>query len=610
MILHYLKLAYRNFRVNKIIFFGSIITLFLGVSCTVLLLLYIRNELTMNRFHKAAKNIYLVQGQITPDSKPEAMSPTFSNIDLNPENYPEIAHVVTLGKYDLQIGINETIFLENGLVASNNFFDVFDFELLSGDKQTALSAPDNILISERFSEKHFGDKVAVGEKVLINTSQGNKVYTVAGILENPPSNSSIDFDFIIAQDRKRYSSSEIDFLVLQKKIDEAEFANKIENLIQAHPNIRHKEYKLSLLPLNEVYFSDSPVESHWSLQPIFTRYGNSQSIRIFIVIIFIILFMSALNFSNFQVINVNATLKNIGLIKLFGAGKKSFFLQKLCEIIIFSGITSVLILFACYLALPLFNKLVDTEISMDITYILLAGFGILFILSAISIIYPMVINARLPIAFGLKKTFFQGKNISGRKTVVAIQFAMTFVLLISTMVAYKQLNMMLNKDVGFNTENIITTNFISDNKIDRDTLTINQQYIKDELARIPSISSFSQGNTLFDSYTKGGWKKLGDPNDFKDMRQLMILPESFKIFDLKLTEGRFFKYDEQDAYYIVINEAAKKYFGFDTLADAKLEKEGFHPDYGGILQIVGVVKDFNFEHLSKAPQPLIIQLSG
>ena len=182
----------------------------------------------------------------------------------------------------------------------------------------------------------------------------------------------------------------------------------------------------------------------------------------------------------------------------------------------------------------------------------------------------MVINRRLPIAFGLKKTIFPGKSISGRKTVVALQFIMTFVLLIATITAIKQLNMMLNKELGFNTENILTTNFITDNQIDRATLNNTQQYIKNELAKISSISSFSQGNTLFDSYTKGGWKIFGDPNDFKDIRdfkeipQLTILPESFKIFDLQLIEGRFFKDFEEDPYAAVINEAAKKYW--DILA--------------------------------------------
>ncbi len=611
MILHYLKLAYRNFRLNKLIFFGSIITLFLGVTCTVLLLVFIRNELTMNGFHKEAKNIYLVQMQLMPDSKPEAVSPTLSEVNFIPEEYPEIAHLVTIQNHDLKFTVNDASFWERGFVASNNFFDVFDFDLLTGNKQTALLKRDNILITERLSAKLFGDKNPIGERVIINSLQGDNKYehTVVGILKNPPSNSSMDFDFVIPQDTKRYFLSGVDFLVLNKNFNKTDFENKIKNLMQRHNNDRFKESKLSVMPLDEVYFSDSPVESSWSY-PIFTRYGNKKTVNIFLAIIVIILFMSALNFSNFQVINVNASLKNMGLIKMFGAGNRNVFSQKLCEIIIFSGITSVLVLLACFLVLPFFNKLVDTELNPGKIYIVVVSFAILFTLSTISIIYPMVVNARVPIAFGLKKTISQGKSISGRKTVVAIQFTMTFVLLIATLTAIKQLNMMLNKDVGFNTKNIITTNFISDNEIDREALKNNQQYIKNELARIPSISSFSQGNTLFDSYTKGGWKKFGDSNDFKAIMQLTILPESFQIFGLVLSEGRFFKGSEEDPYAVVINEAAKKYFGFDNIDNAKLIKEGFDPDHGGTLNIVGVVKDFNFEHLSKAPQPLIIQLGG
>ena len=611
MILHYLKLAYRNFRVNKLIFFGSIITLFLGVTCTVLLLVFIHNELTMNGFHKEAKNIYLVQMQLTPDSKPEAVSPTLSEVNFIPEEYPEIAHLVTIQNHDLKFTVNDASFWERGFVASNNFLDVFDFDLLTGNKQTALLNRDNILITERLSAKLFGDKNPIGERVIINSLQGNNKYehTVVGILKNPPSNSSMDFDFVIPQDTKRYFLSGVDFLVLNKNFNKTDFENKIKNLMQKHNNNRFKESNLSVMPLDEVYFSDSPVESSWS-DPIFTRYGNKKTVNIFQAIIVIILFMSALNFSNFQVINVNASLKNMGLIKMFGAGNRNVFSQKLCEIIIFSGITSVLVLLACFLVLPFFNKLVDTELNPGKIFVVVVSFAILFTLSTISIIYPMVVNARLPIAFGLKKTISQGKSISGRKTVVAIQFTMTFVLLIATLTAIKQLNMMLNKDVGFNTKNIITTNFISDNEIDREALKNNQQYIKNELARISSISSFSQGNTLFDSYTKGGWKKFGDSNDFKAVRQLTILPESFQIFGLVLSEGRFFKGFEEDPYAVVINEAAKKYFGFDNIDNAKLIKEGFDPDHGGTLNIVGVVKDFNFEHLSKAPQPLIIQLGG
>ena len=609
MILHYLKLAYRNFRVNKLIFFGSIITLFLGVTCVVLLSVFLHNELTMNGFHKNARNIYMAQMQLTPDSKPEAAS--LYDINFIPDKYPEIVHMVTIQNLNLNFIMNDETFWEKGFVASKNLFYVFDFDLLSGNKQTALLKRDNILITKRLSEKYFGDKNPIGERVIINSLMGDEKfeYSVVGVLKNPPSNSSMNFDFVVPQDTSRYFLSGVDFLVMNKNFNKTDFENKIENLFQTPNNSGFKESKFSIMPLDEVYFSDSPVESSWQT-PIFTHYGNKKTISIFQIVIFIILFMSALNFSNFQVINVNASLKKMGLIKMFGAGNKNIFLQKLCEITIFSGITSVLVLPAYFLVLPFFNNLVDTELNPGKIYVVAESFAVLFALSTISIVYPMVVNTRLPIAFGLKKSISQGKSISGRKTVVAIQFTMTFVLLITTIIAVKQLNMMLNKDVGFNTENIITTNFITDNKIDKETLIRNQEYIKNELARIPSIASFSQGNTLFDSYTSGGWKKFGDSNDFKDIRQLTVLPESFKIFGLELNEGRFFKGSEEDYYAIVINEAAKKYFGFDNIDNARLAKEGFHPDYGGTMNIVGVVKDFNFEHLSKAPQPLIIQLGG
>ena len=614
MILHYLKFAYRNFKANKLIFFGSIITLFLGVTCTILLSVFIHNELTMNEFHKEAKNTYLMQMQENPYSKPEAISPSSIDINFTPDKYPEIKYLVTIQNHELEFMANNASFWEKGFVTSNNFFDVFDFELIAGNKETTLINRDNILITERLSEKLFGDKNPVGEKVQINSlalgSDEKFEHTVAGVLKNPPPNSSMDFDFVIPQDKKRYFLSGVDFVVMNKNFSKTDFENKIENLLQTQNNSRLKESKLSLMPLDEVYFSDGTVESSWSIIPIFTRYGDKKTVNVFLVVIAIILFMSALNFSNFQVINVNASLKNIGLIKMFGAGNRNVFLQKLCEIIIFSGITSVLVLPAFFLVLPYFNKLIGINLNPGAVNIVVVSFAILFVLSTISIIYPMVVNFNLPIAFGLKKSIFQGKNISGRKTVVAVQFTMTFILIIATLTAIKQLNMMLNKDVGFNTKNIIATNFITDNKIDKETLNKKQQYIKSELAKIPSISYFSQGSNLLDYYTKGGFKKYGDPNEFADMRQIMILPESFKLFGLELTEGRFFKGSGEDDYAVVINEAAKKYFEIDDITKVKLNKEGFGDAYGGILNIAGVVKDFNFEHLSKAPQPLIIQLGG
>jgi len=377
----------------------------------------------MNGFHENFKNIYLFQMQVTPDSKPEAVSPTLYEVNFIPEEYPEIEKVVTIQNHDLQFIVNDKIFWETGYAASNNFFDVFDFDLIAGDKQTALLNRDNILITESLSKKLFGDKNSIGEKVFINASQDDKkfVHTVVGILKNPVSNSSMDFNYIIPQDTKKYSSQGVDFLVLNKNFNKKAFENKIENLMQKHSNNRLTESKLSIMPLSKVYFSDSPVESSWNLH-IFTHYGNIKTIYIFLVVIAIILFMSALNFSNFQVINVNTSLKNTGLIKMFGAGNKNVFLQKLCEIVIFSGITSVLVLVACFSVLPFFNKLVDTDLDPGGFHIVIVSFAILFTLSAISIVYPMVVNARLPIAFGLKKSFVQSKSISGRKAVVAIQF--------------------------------------------------------------------------------------------------------------------------------------------------------------------------------------------
>ena len=611
MIKHFLKLAIRKFQSNRLIFIGSIITVSIGALCISLLFSYVNNELTMNGFHKRVKDIYMIVVQASPGSGYEAIQASLF-FNFNYKNYPEVESLVSLQKYrkdEIKVTFEESSFSPEVLIADSTFFSVFDFNLLIGNKKTILRDPKNAIITADYARKIFGDKDPIGQEIKV-TGSDMKTYTIKGIVDKLPSNSSITFDFILPRHSGSYDRSGADFLLVNKKFNQEEFVKKIEKIGHFHPQFR--ESKVSILSLNDIYFNNKGSNNGYNL--IFTRFGDKKNIYVLLVIMSIVFAITALNFSGFQIILINADLKNIGLGKIMGISPWEQFMQKTVEVMLLIFLSSIVVTISYLVVLPSFDSFAKVNLSKSVFEIVVLNVTIIISLFVLAMLYPSIIILKIPIIDSLKGNVYSGSFLISQKSIVTIQYALTIASIVASLVIFRQVSLMLHKDLGFDSKNVIMvkmfrrlpfTGSLDESKKRNAEQNKNYQYVLNELSSISAIASFTQGVSPLDPYIMP-WKLQGSEKDYLSQNVLTVNPDYLKLFGLKITEGRFFdaQKDKSRAHKIVINEAAKKIWEIDNIKECRILNKYWADSTG--FEIIGVLKDFNYQHLSVKPQPLFM----
>jgi putative ABC transport system permease protein len=619
MIKYYFKLAIRKFQFNRLIFIGSIITVSIGALCISLLFSYVYNELTMNGFHKHVKDIYMMVVQISPESQYEPFEAS-RFVKFNYKDYPEVESLVSLLKHSedqIRVSSGEAFFSSEVLIADSTFFTMFDFKLLIGNKKTILSDPGTAIITEDYARKIFGDKDPVGQEIKLTTSE-IKTFTIKGVIEKLPSNSSITFDIVLPSHSGSYGGG-ADFLLVNKKFNKEEFEKKIENL----GNHVLPGSKLSLMSFDDIYFYKNYNDL---FHLAFTRFGDKKNVYVLCVIMLIVFAITALNFSGFQVIQINASIKDIGLGKVMGIKKRELFMQKTIEIMLLIFFSSLVVTIAYVAVLPYFNSFTKVFLSPSVLEIIVLNITIIISLFALAMIYPAIITLKIPIIDSLKGKVFSGSFLVSQKSIVTIQYTLTIASIIASLVIFRQVSLMLHKDLGFNCENIIRVKMLNKElpfmrngnewKKREAEKQKSYQYILNELASIPAITAFAQGESPINPPVIMSWKLKGGEKDFLSQSIWVVHPDFLQLLGLKISEGRFFdaqkdegrffgpKKDKSKANRIVINEAAKKFWGIKDIQESRM-LSGMGGDSTG-YEIIGVVKDFNYQHLSGKPQPLFM----
>ena len=611
MLKHFLKLAVRKFQSNRLIFIGSIITVSIGALCISLLFSYVNNELTMNGFHKRAKDIYMMVVQASPTSGYEAIQASLF-FKFNYKNYPEVESLVSLMKYpkdEIKVTFGESSFSPEVLIADSTFFSVFDFKLLTGNKKTILADPGNAIITSDYARKIFGDKDPIGQEIKV-TASDMKTYTIKGVIAKLPSNSSITFDLIFPGHSGSYDRSGADFLLVNKKFNQEEFVRKIEKIGQFHPQF--KESKVSIVALNDIYFNNKGSNNGYNL--IFTRFGDKKNVYVLLVIMIVVFAITALNFSGFQIILINAELRNIGIGKILGISALEQFMQKTVEVVLLIFLSSIVVTISYLVLLPSFDSFARVSLSKSILEIVVLNVTIIISLFVLAMLYPSVITLKIPIMDSLKGKVYAGSFLISQKAIVTIQYTLTIASVVASLVIFRQVSLMLQKDLGFDSKNVIRVKMFhrlpyNINPDERKKSTTEQnknyQYVLSELSSIPAIESFAQGVSPLNPYIMP-WKLKGSEKDFLSQNVLIVNPGYLKILGLKITEGRFFdtQKDKSRANKVVINEEAKKFWAIEDIKECRILNKYWEDSIG--YEIIGVVKDFNYQHLSVKPQPLFM----
>src|SRR5690606_38728308 len=367
MLKHYIKFAIRNFVSNKVVFFGSIATLCLGALCISLLFSYVYNELTMDDFHKREKDIYVVIMKDSPTSEWAAVSPKYF-FKFDYKDYPEIESVVNISKIEknrVTVSYENTIFYPEGIVVDSTFFKIFNFSLLIEDEKSVLNDANGILLTKLFAEKIFGNENPIGKRIKLS-SKSETFHIVKGLV-SVTSNSSITFDFILPRTKEsnaRFGGGS-DFILVNNAFDIKTVKNRIENIGKGQPLFQYK--KTGIVPLNDMYFrNDSSI-----LAIVFSKVGDIKNVYILIITIIVILIISVLNFSNLQIVNTNASIKQSAISKINGAQKHHIIYQKLVEIVLLLVMSTIIIALFYESILPIFNDFTNVGLSPTLWEMLL-----------------------------------------------------------------------------------------------------------------------------------------------------------------------------------------------------------------------------------------------
>ncbi|MDP4284458.1 MAG: ABC transporter permease [Bacteroidota bacterium] len=608
MIKNYFKIAWRNIMRHKAYSILNISGLAIGMACSIFILLWVQNELSFDRFNTNAKEIYRLTcnaGDFKAAVSPAGMAEGLQN------EMPEIKSTLRISKPSTELFEEGTNKFEEKRVfyADSNFLQVFSFQLLKGNRNTALQNPDGILITEDMAKKYFGNEDPIG-KIIKKNNRKNLIVT--GVLANTPSNSHLQFDFILPMSSIESTDNDLKnktwgnfnyytYLQLHKSFDAtASNISKLNAHIKAiyKPHGPNMKVDFHLQPLTDIHL-------HSDLQIDLPGNGNIQYVNIFFIVAIFILIVACINFMNLATARSQRRAKEVGLRKVVGAGRGQLMAQFLGESLIISFLSLVIAVGIVWLLLPAFNHLADKNLSFNLLNekLLLMLVGIALLTGIFSGIYPaLFLSGFKPI------TVLKGKLTTGsgnhlfRNGLVVIQFMVTIILLVGTAVVYRQLNFIKNKNLGFDKSNLVYMHMTGD-------IWNQQQALKTALQQNPNTQDFSILSNLPTELTTG---TIDVQWEGKDPKSQVVVPsmdvdENFmKVFQMKMLAGRSFSSSfKNDSSNYVINETAMHLMGMNLKSVV-----GKNISFGGTKgMVIGVVKDFNFKPLQYAIDPLVLRLN-
>jgi putative ABC transport system permease protein len=553
MFINYLKMALRIIYRAKLISSINIIGLAIGIGCSILIMIYVLDELSVDQFHKNIDDIYQVnlksvQNGVT--GYQTNVAPSIAGTLHN--NYPDVVNVVrtgNLGKVVLKTN-DKMIVEENGIAADSSIFRIFTFPLLKGNISTVLLEPHSIVLTESTANKYFGEDEAIGKIIRID----NKFdMLVTGVMNDLPNNSSQIFDFIVPFSFLKDMGYEIEgspffpcsystFAVLNKDVSYKLLNNKIEKTIFFNAN--NISFSICLLPFKDAYLRTT---------------NGIAKYTILSLIAFLILILACINFTNLATARSIMRQKEIGIRKVAGAGKFQLSKQLFLESILLVIISTVVSLLFTSEFLVLLNNITGKSLSIPFSnpVFILIIIGLIIISSFFAGIYPAIYLPMFkPVDMFRKQTLNKGKSIL-RKALIMLQFSLSIAFVICTFVMSRQIDFIRNFDMGFNQYNIVYVNLEGD---------IRQKYdlLKTEILKNQDILNVASSSHLPNSITMNTYTNWGRKDNID--RKLYTTDadyEYIKTFKLQMSAGRFYSIDFPGDVKnsIVVNEAAVRTLG-------------------------------------------------
>jgi ABC-type antimicrobial peptide transport system permease subunit len=602
MLRSYLKIAWRNIWKNKGFSATNLLGLTIGMTCTILILMWVNDERQWDQFHPNFKNIYHVMvnrdfnGEITTD-----VSTPFPMATALKASFPEIkSSSVDNSGQESVLKYNQTLIRRRGYTVSPDYFQVFQWTFLKGSPSAVLSKPENMVITASTAKALFGNEEPIGKVVKVDN---DVLKTVAAVVQDPPANSSIQFNFITAfnPSNENVIQSSNDwincftqtFVEVQPGTDITALNKKISDFANSKSEGERFEYFLH------------PMEK-WRLYSDFRNGVNTGGmityVKLFTIIAVIILIIACVNFMNLSTAKSEKRAKEVGIRKTLGSERKQLVMQFYSESLIFSLVSFVLAVFAVYALLPLFNNMVNKQLSLNLAdpQFLVLGLAMVLLTGLVAGSYPaLYLSSFNPIKV-LKGSFLPGRTAAlPRKVLVVLQFGISVLLISSTILIYQQIQHVKNRDLGYNPNNLISIPSSAD-------ANRNAEVIRNELVQSNLVASITRTSSpvteIWNFSPAPDW--TGKPSDANIIVSAMRTDADFaKTVGTKMIAGRDFTTRPVDSNAMLLNKAAVEIMQLKDPVGTEMR-------YGSRnYRVVGITENVVMASPYAPVQPMMIMLS-
>ena len=629
MIKNYLKIAWRNLLKNKIFSFINIIGLAAGLACFILISLYIVDELSYDRFNEDADRIYRVDADVKFGGNELKLAVASDPMGATlKRDYPQVEEYTRIygssGPKLIKKG-NEFIEEEHVANVDSTFFNVFSFPAISGNTKTALYEPNTVVITKSTAEKYFGTTDAIGKTV-----EADKVlYKVTAVIKDMPHNSHFNLGFLFSMKNVDYqfgnylSMNFHTFIRLKEGTDYKAFEKNFKQVIDKYIFPQAKQF-MQINSMDDFYKSGNKLELH--LMPLTAIHlrsdrfpelgtnGNIQYVYIFGAAALFILLIACINFMNLSTARSSSRAKEVGIRKVLGTERKNLIGQFLTESTLMAVISLIIAIAIAYFTLPLFNNIAAKNLSLGSLF----GIKILPFLLLLPLVvgiaagsYPAFFLSKFKPVIVLKGKINAGfKKNNLRSGLVVFQFFTSIVLIIGTVIIYKQINFIRNTNLGFNKDQVLIINSTT-------ALGNNAEAFKNEVLKMPGVKSGTISGYLpvnssrsDNSYSK---EAVMNSTNALSMQNWVIDYDYLQTMGMNMFKGRnFSKEFGADSSAFILNETAAKVLGYDDPIGKKI-----YTNYQSATStelrsytIIGVVKDFHFESLRQNIFPLGFRLGN
>jgi putative ABC transport system permease protein len=620
MIGNYILTAFRNILRQKGFSLINILGLTIGLSVSFLILFYVFDELSYDKFHKDSERIYriVVKGTLGEMKLNAAVTPKALCSKLI-KDVPEVelstVFEIESSSYLLKIGENK-LYDRDFLYADTSFLKIFNFPLISGDPVSSLSSPYSIIISESFAKKNFGSKNPLGELIRINELRD---YTVTGVFKDLPTESHLSFNFLISMESKAMDAggkymedwealNSYTYVKLKENAGMQSFQSKLDTILINNilNNEREVNVDLKLCPqeITEIHLTSDLLGE-------IKENGDKSYIIVLLAIVTGIILIASINFMNLSTAKAVSRAKEVGIRKILGSQKYMLVAQFISESVILSFLSFILSLAVIELSLPAFNEITGKHLTID--YL---SNGDLFLFLVIALLtgiiagsYPaFYLSSFQPIKV-LQNRMKLGKtgNLKLRNVLVFVQFTISTGLIICTLIIYLQLDYLQNKELGFDKESLIAI------ELRNSELRDNASILKENILNIAGVKSASL-STTYPGKGMNGSSFTPEGIDAKDPWLIFGFraDEDFteKTMRMKILRGRDFRKDfGSDSNAILINETLNDMLGWEDPIGKKISpSSSMDPGSKKEYHVIGVVADFHFQSLHETVDPIIINL--